>query len=88
MPSSWGEYTANIARMHIKVRVKTGAKNESVRKISDVHFEVAVREKPENNAANARVIGLIAAKLGVPASKIRIIKGHHIPSKILSVGSR
>lgn len=72
--------------MHIKVRVKTGAKNESVRKASDIHFEISVREKPENNLANRRVIALVAMHLGVPAVKVRIIKGHHQPSKMLSVG--
>ena len=71
--------------MHIRVRVKTGAKNESVQKISDARFEVSVREKPENNLANRRVIALIAEQLGVPAAKVRLIKGHHHPSKILSV---
>ena len=71
--------------MLIKVRVKTGAKNENVRKIADDHFEISVREKPKNNLANRRVIALISEQLGVPAAKVRLIKGHHHPSKILSV---
>ncbi|OGG50874.1 hypothetical protein A2763_00880 [Candidatus Kaiserbacteria bacterium RIFCSPHIGHO2_01_FULL_54_36] len=74
--------------VHIKVRVQTGVKNEKVHKISDTHFELSVREKPENNLANARVVALIAAQLGVPVSAVRIVKGHHSPSKILSVASQ
>ena len=71
--------------MLIKVRVTTAAKNEKVKKISDDHYEISVREKPENNAANRRVLALIATALHKPAKSIRIIKGHRSPSKILSI---
>ena len=74
--------------MHITVRVKTGAKQESVRKISADRFEITVREKPENNLANRRVVALVAIEFGVPASKIRVLKGHRRRSKTLSIGSR
>ncbi len=70
--------------MHIKVRVKTEAKNESVRELAVGRYEISVREKPEDNLANRRVIVLLAERLGIPAKNIRIIKGHHHPSKILS----
>ncbi|MEK7093281.1 MAG: DUF167 domain-containing protein [Patescibacteria group bacterium] len=72
--------------MHIKVRVKTGAKNESIRELPDGRFEISVREKPEANMANNRVAELVAEHLGVSAKKVRIVKGHHHPSKILSAG--
>ena len=73
--------------MHIKVRVKTGAKNESIREVSEGKFEISVREKPEANMANERVVALVALHLGVPVKKIRIVKGHHHQSKILSVAA-
>jgi uncharacterized protein YggU (UPF0235/DUF167 family) len=72
--------------MHIKVRVKTGAKNETVRRLADGRFEISVREKSEANRANARVIELVAKNLGLPIKTVRIVKGHHHPSKILSTG--
>ncbi len=72
--------------MLIKVRVTTGAKNEKVKKVADDHFEISVREKPENNAANHRIIALVAMALRVPIKAVRIIKGHRSPSKILSIG--
>ena len=72
--------------MHIKVRVKTGAKNESIREVSEGKFEMSVREKPESNMANERVVELVALHLGVPVKKIRIVKGHHNQSKILIIG--
>ncbi len=71
-------------RMLIKVRVKAGERRESVRKVGD-RYEVAVREKPEANMANKRVLALLAAELGVPQKKLRIIKGHHSPSKLISL---
>jgi uncharacterized protein YggU (UPF0235/DUF167 family) len=73
--------------MHIKVRVKTGAKNEKIEKISDTRFEISVHEKPELNAANLRVIALIAAQFHIAENSVRIVKGHHHPSKILSIPS-
>ena len=35
--------------------------------------------------ANRKVVEILAKELGVPKEKIRIISGHHSPSKILSV---
>jgi uncharacterized protein YggU (UPF0235/DUF167 family) len=57
--------------MDITVRAKTGAEKEIVRKVSDDRFEISisVREKPENNLANHRVVALVAIVFGVPASK-------------------
>jgi uncharacterized protein YggU (UPF0235/DUF167 family) len=74
--------------MLITVRVTTGAKKEAVRKISDDRFEISVREKPENNIANHRIVALVAIEFGVPESKIRILKGHRHRSKTLSLGPR
>ena len=71
--------------MYVKVSVKTGARQESFVAATPDHFEIAVREKPVQNMANRRVIELVARHFKVPASKIRIINGHHSPSKLLSV---
>ncbi|MDD5050752.1 MAG: DUF167 domain-containing protein [Candidatus Pacebacteria bacterium] len=71
--------------MHVHVKVKAGAKRELTEKISDDHFAVSVREKPERNMANKRVCEMIAEHFGVLPNKIKIISGHHSPSKILSV---
>ncbi|MCR4281336.1 MAG: DUF167 family protein [Candidatus Kaiserbacteria bacterium] len=71
--------------MYIKVRVKTGQKKESVAEGAKGSFAISVKEKAERNSANTRVIKVIAEKLGIPVKKIRIISGHHSPSKLLSV---
>ena len=71
--------------MLVKVRVTTGAKNERIERVSEDRFDIAVREKPAANQANQRVVALVARELGILASQVRIIRGHHRASKILSV---
>jgi uncharacterized protein YggU (UPF0235/DUF167 family) len=71
--------------MYVKVRVIAGAKKEKFEKVSDIHFEISVKEKAEQNLANRRVMELIASHFKLPAKSVRIISGHHSPSKILSI---
>jgi uncharacterized protein len=70
--------------MLVKVRVSAGAKKESFDKSGD-RYVISVREKALENRANLRVIELLSIHLKVPIKSIRIIRGHHMPSKILSV---
>ncbi len=70
---------------NITVRVRTGARKESVAEVSKGRFEVSVREKPEQNLANERVRELVAIHFRVPKTRVRIVKGHHRPSKLISV---
>ena len=71
--------------MHIKVRVTVSARREKVKKIAETLYEIAVREKPEQNAANRRVIALLSVELQVPAKRIRFVSGHKSTSKLFDV---
>ncbi|MDO8521682.1 MAG: DUF167 domain-containing protein [bacterium] len=71
--------------MYIKVRVKTGQKKESVAEGIKGTLAISVKEKAERNSANARIMKIVAGRLGVPVKKVRIVSGHHSPSKLLSV---
>lgn len=71
--------------MYIKLKVKAGAKRESIVQKKNDQFEIAVREEAARNMANRRVRELIALYFNVPLGKVRIVKGHTLPSKILSV---
>ena len=71
--------------MYIHAKVNTGAKKESFVEKSKDHFVVSVREPAERNLANKRIIELIAEHFNLSVGKIRIINGHHSPSKILSI---
>ena len=71
--------------MYIKVRVIAGARKEEVKKVSDDHYDISVKEKAERNMANERLCTLIAKEIGVKREAVRIINGHHSPSKLLSI---
>jgi uncharacterized protein len=69
--------------MYIKLRVTAGAKKEVVKKVSDDHYDIAVKEPAEQNRANRRVLEIMKEKLGVP--RIRLVSGHHSGSKIIGI---
>ena len=71
--------------MYIKVRVTAGAKKESFEKVSNDHFKISVKEPAEKNRANKRVIDLLAGFYTVHRGAVRIINGHHSPSKIFDI---
>ena len=74
--------------MQVRVRVKASAKRETLEVLSDGRLEIAVTQKPAQGAANARVAELVARYYKVPKKKVRIVRGHATPSKILEVGER
>ncbi len=69
--------------MYIKVKIIAGARKEIVEKISDDHFDISLKQKAENNNANGRLLEIMHGQY--PDSIIRLISGHHSPSKILSI---
>ncbi len=71
--------------MYIHVRVSTGAKEEKFAKIKESHFTAHVKQKAQRNLANKRVAELVAEYFGISAKVVRIISGHHSPSKLFSV---
>jgi uncharacterized protein YggU (UPF0235/DUF167 family) len=71
--------------MYIHVRVHANAKKESWTLKKPAYFEASVREKAENNQANARVLHLVANHFGVVVDRVRIVNGHHSPSKLIVV---
>ncbi len=71
--------------MYVKVRVVAGAKKEVFEAVSKDQFKVSVKEPAEQNRANRRVLECVALHFHIPKERIKIISGHHSPSKILSV---
>lgn len=74
--------------MLIHVKIFPESKEDIVEIKSDVSYVVRVREKAERNAANERMRELLASHLRVEASRVRIITGHHAPSKIIEIIDR
>ncbi len=70
---------------YIHVKVTAGAGKESFKKKNEDHFEISVKEKAERNMANTKIVELLAGHFKIPAKKIRIVNGHHHPSKLLVI---
>jgi uncharacterized protein YggU (UPF0235/DUF167 family) len=70
---------------YIHAKVTASAGKESWKKKSVDHFEISVKEKAERNMANSRVLELVASHFKVPINKVRIVNGHHHPSKLLVI---
>ena len=83
MKSKRNSRGASDNNMYIHVKAKTGARKEEVNKISADHFEVTVKEPAEMNLANKRILAIIKAVY--PGMQVKIVNGHHSPSKLLSV---
>jgi len=73
--------------MYIKVKVRAGAKKETVVKKNKDTYIVSVRELAERNMANRRVCEIVAGLFEINIKAVRIISGHQSPSKILSVNN-
>jgi len=71
--------------MRIRVKVKPRSKKEGVRELEEGFFEVRVKEPPEGGKANERVRELVAEHLGVPKSKVKIVRGFASKEKVLDV---
>jgi uncharacterized protein YggU (UPF0235/DUF167 family) len=82
---NFGGGTFQFFNMFVKVKVLPCSKEELVAKIAEDALKVAVREKPENGQANARVRELVAFYFGVPAGKVRLVKGAHESHKIFEI---
>ena len=71
--------------MYIKVRVVTGAPKEVIQKTEDDLIEMYIREPAERNLANKRVLEIMRNMY--PNTPVRMINGHHSPSKLILVGN-
>lgn len=72
--------------MYVKVKVKANSAKELFEKVSETSFKIKVREKAERNQANVRVLELLRLHFGPEIGQIRIVNGHHSPSKLVAVG--
>lgn len=71
--------------MYIKIHAVAGAKHEVFKQDKDDHFKIAVKEPAEGNRANKRIIELIASHFVISPKKVRLVSGHHKPSKIFYI---
>ncbi len=70
--------------MYLKIKVVVDAKEEKIEKIESDSWRVWVKMPAENNLANNRVLEIVREEY--PNQSVRIVSGHHSPSKIISIG--
>ncbi len=70
--------------MFVKIKVYTEEKREWLHKKSGDSFDMHIKEPAEQGLANKKVIELLR-KHFKGYNKIKIIKGHHSPNKIISL---
>lgn len=73
--------------MYIKVRVVANQRKEKIEFLKEDSLKVWLKEKAERNMANNRVIEIISEHFKIPKAKVKIINGHHSPSKLLVVNN-
>ena len=71
--------------MLIHVKIKPDSKEDKIVQKNETSFIVHVKEPAEENRANKKMVELMAEKFKVVKSKVRIVTGHHQPSKILDI---
>jgi len=71
--------------MLIKVKVFPSSKKEEVIKKTKDSFEVRVKEKPIEGMATRTAIRAVSLFFGIPASRLRIKKGHKQRNKIFEI---
>jgi uncharacterized protein YggU (UPF0235/DUF167 family) len=74
--------------MYIKVHVVPGARREKVIQEDDTTLSISVREPAERNMANMRVKEILAQKYGISIGCVKILTGHHSPSKMFVIETK
>jgi uncharacterized protein len=71
--------------VRLRVSVKPGAREETVRREPDGSLRVSVKARAQEGAANVAVVKAVARFLGVPKSQVRIVSGFSSRTKMLEV---
>jgi len=71
--------------MLIHVKIHPDSSKDEVIEKSDVSFIVYVKAPAERNEANVSMRQVLANHLGIPSERLRIVTGHHSPSKIIEI---
>jgi uncharacterized protein (TIGR00251 family) len=71
--------------MRINVKVKPNAKQNQIKKLGENSYEVRVTVPPEKGKANKKVIEMLSKEIGVPKSKIKLIRGETSREKVFEV---
>lgn len=65
------------------MKVTPDAKHDTIREIRSGHYEVAVKKPAKLNLVNKRSLKILAERLNVPVSNLKIIRGRETPQKLI-----
>lgn len=71
--------------MIVEVKVKAGAKANSVKKISEKSYEVSVKAEREKGKANEAVLKLLSKELGCAFSSLKMKRGSRGKLKLVEI---
>ena len=69
----------------IAVIVEPKARKPEIVKISPENYRIAVREPAQNGQANEAAINLLSEHLGIPKSKLKLVRGVSSRHKLIEV---
>jgi len=72
--------------MKLFIIAKPSAKENRVVRVDDQHFQIWIKEPPQENRANKAVIAILSEYLGKPKSSFKYISGLKSKNKTLIIG--
>jgi hypothetical protein len=69
----------------LTVRVHPGSREAKVEKMGEGEYKVHVPAPPEKGEANREVVAALAAHFGLPASRVRIVRGERSRIKLVAL---
>lgn len=68
------------------VQVKPQARKQSIEKISEQEYRIAVQAAPVAGKANDEVVELLARYFSVPKSSVKVLRGQSSRKKLVEIG--
>ena len=68
------------------VQVKPQARKQSIEKISEQEYRIAVQAAPVAGKANDEVVELLARYFSVPKSSVKVLRGQSSRKKLIEIG--
>ena len=74
-----------VISMRISVKVKTNARENSIKEVGERQYHITVTASPVDGKANESVCRLVADFFHTPITTIAIVKGHTAKNKLIKI---
>jgi uncharacterized protein (TIGR00251 family) len=69
----------------LTIRVRPGSRETRIEKFGEAEYRVHVPAAPQKGAANRQVVAALAEYFGLPASRVRIVRGERSRIKLVAL---